>query len=648
MCGIIGVIGYPNFGIPFQSLVESLAHRGPDATGVFEHQFADQTVKLGHRRLSIIDLSDSANQPFEKDGLVLVFNGEIYNFRELRSEIEKHGIRFRTNSDTEVVLEAWRLWGSQSLSRLRGMFAFALYDRRDGRLVLARDPFGIKPLFILRQGSGLAFASELKALRPILGADAAIDDTGVLASLVYGWLPDDFCMYRQVTKLHPGRWLERRIDGAITEHVYWDPVTEMAEQETRPFDVEELRSVLQDSISAHMVSDVPVATFLSGGLDSSLITVLARKQVDRMDAFTIAFRPEDQKFEVMPDDLNYARQIAKQAGLSLHEILISPDLAETLPQMVQTLDEPIGDGAAINAYLICKSARDLGIKVLLSGMGADEIFGGYRRHYACMLATRYRRLPALIRGGLIEPIVDLLPAAGRSRGYRNFRWAKKFVKFASLAEEQAYQRSYAFFGRDDLADVLNRDLSNEVERVFSHHAGVYARGARADQVNRMCQTDAQMFLSGLNLTYTDRASMAASTEVRVPFVDKEVVRAAFRIRGADKIRGGNGKAALKKAAETWLPRSIIYRPKGLFSSPLRAWVRNDLRTMVDDILPNGELVQRGYVKSAYIRNLIDDDRAGREDYSKEIWHLLTMDYWLRNQNSAASKPALPSSIAVTA
>jgi asparagine synthase (glutamine-hydrolysing) len=350
----------------------------------------------------------------------------------------------------------------------------------------------------------------------------------------------------------------------------------------------------------------------------------------------------------MPDDLTYARQIAKTADLKLHEILISPDIAQMLPQMVQTLDEPIGDGAAINAYLICKSARELGIKVLLSGLGADEIFAGYRRHYANMLASRYRRLPALIRCGLIEPIADLLPAAGRSRGYRNFRWIKRFVKFASLAEEQAYQRSYAFFERDDIADVQGRDLSKEVDCVFSDHAEIYARGARTDQVNRMCQTDVQLFLSGLNLAYTDRASMAASTEVRVPFVDKDVVRAAFRIRGADKIRGREGKFALKKAAEAWLPNSIIDRPKGLFSSPLRAWVRNDLRTMVDDILPNGELVQRGYLKAAYVRNLIDDDRAGRADYSKEIWHLLTMDYWLRNQKADASKPISPAPIALTA
>jgi len=635
MCGIIGTVGLSSPEVNFQVLVGRLSHRGPDANGVFLTRFADQDVKLGHTRLSIIDLTADANQPFEKDGLVLIFNGEIYNYKSLRTEIEKTGITFRTNSDTEVILEAWRLWGAKSLPRLRGMFAFAIYDKRDGRIVLARDPFGIKPLFVLRRGPGIAFSSELKALLPILGSDAVIDDNGVIASLIYGWLPDEFCMYRQVSKLGPGRWLERRIDGTISENVYWDPAVEMAEQKSQPLNLEELRHILQDSVSAHMVADVPVATFLSGGLDSSLISVLARKQVNRLDCFTIGFRAEDKKFEAMPDDLSYARQIAKSADLNLHEILIKPDLVDMLPRIVEILDEPIGDGAAINAYLICKSARHLGIKVLLSGMGADEIFAGYRRHYACMLAARYRRIPAFIRSGLIEPMVDLLPAASRQKGYRTSRWAKRFVKFASLPEEQAFHRSYALFGRNDLTVMSNRNFSPEIERVFSHHAAIYAQGSRRDQINRMCHADVRLFLSGLNLAYTDRASMAASTEVRVPFVDMEVVRAAFRIAGSDKIRGKSGKVALKMAAEAWLPKPIIYRPKGLFSAPLRAWIRNDLKTMIDDILPAGELVHRGYIKASYIRSMIDDDRAGREDYSREIWQLLTMDFWFRNQKRVA-------------
>lgn len=631
MCGIIGSIALPGFETSFDVLVDGLLHRGPDARGIFEERFDNRDVRIGHRRLSIIDLSDRANQPFEKDGLVLAFNGEVYNFRELRSQIESSGISFYSNSDTEVILEAWRLWGANSLQRLRGMFAFALYDRRTGSLVLARDPFGIKPLFVFHRGRGFAFASELKALLPILGSNATIDDTGVVGSLLYGWLPNEFCMYRDVKKLLPGTWMERTADGTVTEHVYWDPIVEMANQHTRPFDIEHLRGVLQDTVRSHMVADVPVGALLSGGLDSSVIAALARTQVANIQCFTIAFRPEDRKYEAMPDDLQYARQVAQAADLSLNEILIGPEIVELLPQMVKFLDEPIGEAAAINTFLICTRARELGIKVLLSGVGADEMFGGYRRHYASLLATRYRRLPVLIRAGLIEPLVDLLPAATKNRGYRTFRWAKRFVKFAGLDEQQAFLRSYAFLGPDEIGSVLSPALSKHSDRILSHHAAVYDEGPRDDQVNRMCHADVRLYLSGLLLPFTDRASMAASIEMRVPFVDVEVVRAAFRLRGTDKIRGTETKFALKKAAEAWLMNSIIYRPKALFSAPLRAWVRNDLKKMVDCLLPDGELVRGGYIKRAYIRNIIDDDRRGRADYSKEIWNFLTLEYWLTNQ-----------------
>src|SRR5579884_187143 len=637
MCGIIGVLSRPN-GVPaqpFAALLDTLSHRGPDAAGVFCDRVGNEVVQLGHRRLSIIDLSAEANQPFEKDGLVIVFNGEIYNYRELRAVLGGFGVQFRTLSDTEVILEAWRLWGPEALRRLRGMFAFAIYCRASGRLVLARDPFGIKPLYILRHGGIFAFASELKALVPLLGTDAEIDDRGVVASLIYGWVPEEFSVLRGVAKLPCGHWLVREPGGAVVERAYWDPVNDLLNQDARGLELDELRSVLHGSVSAHMVADVPVAAFLSGGLDSSLISVIARRQAGGLDAFTIAFRDEDSRFEAMPDDRAFARQVARTYDIRLHEILIEPDLATMLPKIVGFLDEPIGDAAAINAYLICQAARDRGIKVLLSGMGADEIFSGYRRHYACALAARYRRVPEVIRSRIIEPAVERLPAAGRTRGYRIFRWAKRFVKFAGLNEEQAFRRSYTFLDRAELADALNRDLSPHIDEVLERHAEIYAQGADADPVTRMCHADIRMFLPGLNLTYTDRASMAASTEVRVPFVDVEVMRAAFRLRGSEKLRGRETKYLLKKAAEAWLPNTIIYRPKGLFSAPLRAWVRNDLRGLIEEVLPNGELVNRGYLRAGHIRRLIDADRAGREDNSKEIWHVLTLDYWLRAHRASS-------------
>jgi len=609
----------------------AIAHRGPDADGTWRSSDDAGRVQLGHRRLSIIDLSAAANQPFVKDGLVLVFCGEIYNYRELRAQLQATGSRFRTSSDTEVLLEAWRRWGPASLRRLRGMFAFALFDEQDATLTLARDQFGIKPLFWMEQDGGVAFASELKGLRPLLGERPPIDNTAIVASLMYYWIPEDHCVYKSVYKLPAGSWLQVGPDGRTRLERFSDPRIELAAPSRGEVDVHELRAVLEDSVAAHLVADVPISTFLSGGLDSSLLTVLAARHNRDIDSYTISFRPEDRRFEAMPDDLSYARKLAARHGIRLHEVEIAPDVADLLPRMVYALDEPIGDAAAINAYLICRAARDAGVKVLLSGMGADELFGGYRKHYAALLAARYRRLPGVLRHGVVAPAIDRLPVAGRRRGYRAARWAKRFLSFADLPEEAAFRRSYTHYDVGELQQLLDPELWPAVDQLVTEHAAVYNEGPAADQVNRMCYTDTRMFLTGLNLAYTDRASMAASTEVRVPYVDKEVAAAAFAIPGSAKIVGRERKAILKQAAEAWLPREIVYRPKGLFSAPLRAWIRRDLTDMVEDLVAGGTLVTSGLVDKQIVRTMIDDDRRGAADRSKEIWQLLTLELWYRQQ-----------------
>jgi asparagine synthase (glutamine-hydrolysing) len=631
MCGILGGINIAGLAPALPALLDRIAHRGPDAAGTHVEQGPGGTVALGHRRLSIIDLSAAANQPFEKDGYILVFNGEIYNYRHLTEELKSLGVVFRTHSDTEVVLEAWKNWGPDSLARMRGMFAFAIYERHSGRLVLARDPFGIKPLYVMKRSDGIAFSSELKALVPLLGTGARVDDGAVLASLVYSWLPDDYCLYRDVSKLAAGRWLEVRPGGIVAEHVYWDEGRDLVQSDRPEVGVEELRAIVAESVKLHMVSDVPVSTFLSGGLDSSILTVLAMQHAGRLESYTTFFRAEDQALEAMPDDLGYARQVAKLHDISLHEIELQPDVVKLLPQMVDILDEPLGDASAINVHLICRAARDAGVKVLLSGIGADEIFAGYRRQYACTLANRYQRLPAMLRDGVIARLVSALPVAGEKRGYRTIRWAKRFLSFANLPEEQAFLRSYTHYDQSELVAAMGREMPAEVEELFHRHAVLYAQGPAGDHVNRMCFTDLRLFLRGLNLFLTDRASMAASTEVRVPFVDLEVVKAAFAIPGARKMAGQERKVILKKAAEAWLPQSIIYRPKAMFSMPLRSWIRRDLRELVDDTLSDGEIVGRGYLSRQHIRALIERDRAGIADNCREIWKLLTLDLWLRRQ-----------------
>jgi asparagine synthase (glutamine-hydrolysing) len=631
MCGIAGCYQQVDGHKLTDVMTTRIAHRGPDAGGIWSHENERVSIHLGHRRLSIIDLSTSADQPLVKGGLTLVYNGELYNYRELRAELRAKGASFITNSDTEVVLEGWRAWGPAALEKFRGMFAFAIADAATGELFLARDPLGIKPLLYLRRGDGIVFASELKALLAAVGPELRIEPGALVASMLYYWVPEQRCAIQNVTKLPAGSWARFRPDGTHEEHQYWRvrDVARRAAAGPRA----DLRQVIDESVTAHLIADVPVSSFLSGGLDSSIVTVLAHQKAASVDAYTITFRPEDQKLEAMPDDATYARKVARSYGIDLHEIEISPDIVDLLPKMVDILDEPIGDPAAINTLLMCEAARERGVKVILSGMGADELFGGYRKHLACLMASRYRRLPSALRAPA-RATVNAMPVSIGNRGLRYPRWAKRFMTFAELPEEARFRRSYTLYDPEDLSGLVGPGLAGQVAAVIDEHAAIYDDNDLDDEINRMCLADTRLFMAGLNLTYTDRASMAASVEVRTPFVDLIVAEAAFSIPGGDKIRGRTAKAALKDAAQAWLPDEIVHRPKASFGAPLRAWVRNDLRELIADVLVNGELTDNGMLRKDQVRRLIADEQAGREDYAKQIWQLLSMELWYRQVRAA--------------
>src|SRR3954452_17245543 len=636
MCGIAGTYRWPDGRAVPDRLPDTLAHRGPDGAGRYGHPAGDGEVQLGHRRLAIIDLSETGAQPMVSDGLVLTYNGELYNAPELRAELVATGVRFRGTSDTEVLLEGWRRWGTDCLPRLRGMFAFGIFDERTGDLVLVRDQLGIKPLFLLRRGGGLVFASELKALAAATGGTLEVDHAALVASLLYYWVPDSRCAYREAEKLPPGSWLRCRPDGRVERGRYWNlkDVAAEGQERARAGEEPDIAAIVEESTRRHLLSDVPVATFLSGGLDSSYLTALAARDHPGISAYTIGFRAEDAKFEAMPDDLRYARQVGEQVGVDLHEIEIPRNVLALLPQMTPPLDEPIGDPAAINTFLICSAAREAGVKVMLSGMGADELFAGYRKHLANLIALRYHKVPGAVRRP-VESIVDRLPVASAKRGYRSVRFAKRFLSFAGLPEETAFRRSYTMYDRAELLDLVNPDFAPEVEDVLTEHADTYNDQALDDFVNRMCLADSRMFLPGLNLTYTDRSTMAASTEVRTPFVDVEVVRAAFKIPGNKKIVGRAGKVALKNAALNILPSEIVHRPKGLFSAPLRAWMSRDLAPLVREVVNEGVLVQSGFLQREALQRMVAEDAAGQEDRSKHLWHVLTLEYWYRNAMAGA-------------
>ena len=393
MCGIAGTYQQFDGESTARVMGRTLAHRGPDDEGLYS--FVTETVNthLAHRRLSIIDLAHG-HQPFLKHHLALSYNGELYNFRELKSELSARGATFQTSSDTEVVLEAWRQWGPGCLRKFRGMFAFAMFDEVSGSLFLARDHLGIKPLHFIRRDGGVVFASELKALVAAFGHELEIEPSALIASIMYYWVPDRRCTLSGVEKLQPGTWAEFRPDGTHQTKTYFD-IAEVAAAAAAgpPID---LREVIESSVAAHLVADVPISSFLSGGLDSGIVTVLAKRTNPDVDAYTITFRPEDHRLEAMPDDVIYARKIARQYGIKLHEMQIAPDVVELLPRLVNILDEPIGDPAAINTLLMCEAARDAGVKVILSGMGADELFGGYRK---ALGVCDGRTLPSATRVG---------------------------------------------------------------------------------------------------------------------------------------------------------------------------------------------------------------------------------------------------------
>ena len=636
MCGVAGAFLQPDGARLVRTMTDRICHRGPDAAG-FTDLTPDAAVQLGHRRLSIIDLSAAADQPFVKDGLHLIYNGELYNYRELRNILRGKGVRFRTESDTEVVLECWRQWGSAALPRFRGMFAFALYDERNGALTLARDPLGIKPMYVMPRGGGMLFASELKALVAAVGPELSVNAEALVASTLFYFLPEEQCALNGVFKLPPGSWAEWRADGSSQAGRYWEPAEEAQAAAAGPS--ADLAQVLEESVAAHMVADVPVASFLSGGLDSSLITALAADREPSIEAYTITFRAEDQRLEAMPDDAVYARKMAAHLGIRLHEIEISPNVVDMLPRVVDVLDEPIGDPAAINTVLMCQAAREAGVKVLLSGMGADELFGGYRKHLACVLGAQYQTLPQTLRTRVLAPIVNRLPVAAAGRGLRYSRWAKRFLSFAELPEEAAFRRSYTLYDPVELTDLLSPDLGPRVQRVVSGHHSMYTDNLLNDHINRMCLADTRLFLPGLNLAYTDRSSMSASTEVRVPFVDPDVFRAAFSFSGSQKIKGRTQKVPMRLAAEDWLPRDVLDRPKASFGAPLRAWVTNDLGPLIDDVLVHGQLVSSGFLRLPPLRQMVSDQRSGRQDQSKQLWQLLSMEMWYRSVLAAGVAPA---------
>lgn len=616
-----------------------MQHRGPDDRGTWavDLKYGAGQLRLGHRRLAILDLSPRGHCPMTtRDGRwTITYNGEVFNFREVRAELEKLGYSFLSESDTEVVLAAWNEWGPESLNRLNGMFAFGLWDEREQELHLVRDRLGVKPMYWTTGSFGLAFASEVKGLLRIPGVPRALNEHRLAHFLNFLWVPGPETMFEGIHKLEPGHRLAWK-NGRPAIHKWWD--VPPAETFGRSEDewILALRELMDDSVRQRLVSDVPVGAFLSGGVDSSAILAAMRRHTDGdLIAYAVGFRGQDQRYEFAPDDLKFARMVAEGTReLDYHEIVLEPKVGELLPKIVWHMDEPVADAAAISTYLICKAAKERAT-VMLSGVGAEEVFGGYRRHHAVMLAENYVRWPSMVRRG-VRTLSDALPGSAPGPALSLRRNIQKFTASAELPFERRYFGYCGYYGTDELRAVVAPGLPTE-DVLFEHERHLAAAGPRAP-LNRLLYVDLKTFLPCLNLTYTDKAAMAASVEVRVPVLDYRVVELAATMPPSLKLHGKKQKWVFKQAVSPWVPPEVVRRPKTGFGGPTRSWVKNDLKGMVDDLLSEERLRKRGLLNPLEVRRLIDEDRAGRRDHAYRIWTFMNLELWMQTFLDGAEAP----------
>ncbi|MAJ59440.1 MAG: asparagine synthase (glutamine-hydrolyzing) [bacterium TMED88] len=639
MCGIAGFVG--NFESQLlDQMSAALTHRGPDDAGVWTD--AKSRVGLAHRRLSIIDLSERGHQPmWDATGqVVIVFNGEIFNFKDLRHQLRQDGFAFKSDSDTEVILNLYLKYGRGMLTRLNGMFAFALWDTRDKSLLIARDGVGVKPLYYSETREGLLFASELKALLCSSAVERSLDHRAIYDYLTYLWCPAPRTMLESVKKLEPGHAIRIENGRIESRWSFYDLPYDRAIVPMPPEEAAEaVRDQVQQAVDRQMMSDVPVGALLSGGLDSSSVVACATRGAGggNLDCFTIGFKDELFALEGNAEDLPYAKSVAEHLGVDLRTIYVGPEMAEELQRMIYSLDEPQADFAAINTYFICRLAREHGIKVLLSGAGGDDIFTGYRRHRAMGFEWRWGWLPQRVRRAF-KGAASRLPTSSAS--------TRRIAKALSYADLDGDERLASYFHWPERA-ILDSICSNEMHerlagRPFSAPLMRSLKNVPEDvhEINRMLYLDCKHFLADHNLNYFDKMSMATGVEVRVPLLDPDLIDLAASLPVEYKQRGGEGKWIFKAAMEPLLPKQVIYRPKSGFGVPLRSWLRKELRPMVEDTLSAESLNRRGLFDAEGVQSMLERDRSGSIDAAYTSLSLMCIELWCRMFLDTSS-PARP-------
>lgn len=623
MCGIAGYLG--RYGPDVAEAMSGLiSHRGPDDQGFLFDR--DAGLALVHRRLAIIDLSPAGHQPMTTaDGrFTICYNGEIYNFRELRAELLARGHSLRGHSDTEVILGLFAESGPQVFARLNGIFALAIWDSQKRELTLARDGLGVKPLYFTQTARGFSFSSEMKALLALPDLDRTLDPTAAASYLTYLWTPGRPTMLRSVRKLDPGSWISVDASGIRSSDIFYrlpDPAPIASRRDAEL--IQGTEKALATAVERQMIADVEVGSFLSGGLDSSAIVALARPHAAgrRLQCFTIAYDAPDG--DEIVSDLPYARQAAAHLDVDLHEVRVDDRMADDFETLIYQLDEPEADPAALNSLYIARHARALGVKVLLSGTGGDDIFTGYRRHKAGAWLGAIARIPEPGRNALaglsthlphrsattrrIAKLLSSLRGNSAERVARLFEWLP--------AEDAA---SLLRIGDDALAGKARKPLLDAIRPL-----------ADAPIVEQILRLDQSFFLTDHNLNYTDKTGMAEGVEIRVPFLDPDLMAWAAGLPLNAKLRGGETKWVLRKAMEAHLPHDIIYRPKSGFGVPLRAWLNGPMRPMLEEVLSPAALAGRGIFDPAAVQRLKDATLSGRVDGSYTLLAVIAIELWSR-------------------
>jgi len=640
MCGISGVANCGSRGV-VANMNSVQAHRGPDDSGIWEHRSPDHGyVGLGSQRLAILDLSASGHMPMsnENGSVWITYNGEIYNYRELRRDLTAKGHCFVSESDTEVVVHMYEEYGSECVRRLRGMFAFAICDLRSGapELFLARDHFGIKPLYYFHQGSRLAFASEAKALLEVPGIHAELDWKSLQQYLTFLWVPEPGTLFRGIQKLAAGHFALFR-NGELKITQYWDlsfPAAEFPFSRSEGELAEEVRERFRDVVKSQMVSDVPIGAFLSAGLDSSSIVAMMRESTQQtVRTYTVTFPPEYRVGENALDDPSVPAELARQLGCENHRITVRPDVVDVLPKLIWHMDEPVADPAMITAYLVCQEAREHAT-VLLSGVGGDELFAGYRKYAAHSWAQIYQKIPSPMREWMGSSLAAT-PSLRGSAMKGPLRLAKKMARSASLPPVDRFIMNGTYLNKEQRAGLFTKSAQRELQGLDPtiNHKAAFEQVGDADFLNQMLYLDSKIFMPSLNLNYNDKMSMASSLEVRVPFLDVDLAEfVAWNVPSHMKLKGvlrPVTKHILRKAMKNVLPRKILKQPKAGFAAPVDYWLASDMREMVDDLLSESRVRERGIFSPEVVRKYVQEQRVGKQDWSMQIWQFLTLELWMQ-------------------